>query len=734
MIRNRGLYAPLVLSKLINGVKLKIMSKLFKSKFFLGSLVVAAVFVAVGGLRATPVSADCGITHTLKVGSVYHSEVMCLQSALDNGLAADGAFGPHTKAAVMAWQKANNLVADGVFGPKSRAVWEASVVGVSYPAGCMSNSGYSSTTGLPCAGGTYPAGCTSNVGYSPTTGAPCNGTVGVTLPAGCATASGFSSTTGQPCTATTVSTGTNGYLADIAIDSTNRVSTVYESDQDKVVAGFRATARLADQTVNRVRVTFVNTLPSVSSANLSKYISGASLWYGSTKIATMAVTDADRGTSNDIYTFNFSGLNAKIAKDQIGRFYVSVNANGSIDTNDTDANWTVTFLAGGIQAVSPDGSVDTYPAGDIAQTGLMFNKFSTSGLKATVALSATNPAASVVTVQSNTTATNGVNLLKFTIKAENSDLTLRKIPIQIVGTQNVSAIVNTIKLYRDGNLVDSLDGSNGFVVNTALNTPVAGFPAGAITSTATTGATTTGYVFSNLSDPYNKITTGTSAEFSVVVDLKGTNANAQYNAGDTLVASLTNADVQLASNFSVQDSNGDQLASNTSVRVGSAVGSVMTLLVNGVNIVMGSPSITTVTDAGLVKQVTYNIPVSVTAIGNTSYFGQTVQKSATATGTNAFAFVFQDSAAPTSDLTTGTSSSTFSCNASLESGAYRLDSGSTKTCTIQVTLTNGPTANHSFRVALKQVQTFAEAGLLTSSVQTLLPVESYQTGYQIINQ
>jgi peptidoglycan hydrolase-like protein with peptidoglycan-binding domain len=705
------------------------MSNLFKSKFLTGVMVVTVL--AIGAFAFTAgvqtASADCSITSTLRLGSTG-AQVQCLQTAL-GGLTVDGSFGPKTKAAVMAWQAKEGLVADGIFGPKSNAVWMANQVNVGvFPAGCTSAVGFSSTTGMSCSGvvmtGGLPAGCTTTSGFSPTTGMSCSVLTG--LPAGCSSTAGYSPTTGAKCDSTGVvaPSGTNGYLTDFALDSTSRVSTVYESQQDQVVAGLRGTARLADQTVNRVRVTFVNT-NTASSANLAKYISGASLWMGSTRLATMTVAQADRGTSNDVYTFNFSGLSAKVLKDQIGRFYVSVNANGSIDSTDAaTANWTVTFLAGGVSASSPDGSFDTYPANDIAQTGLMFGKFSTSGLKATVALASDNPSASVVTVQSNTTATNGVNVLKFTIKAQNSDLTLRKIPIQVVATGNVtSAIINTVKLYKDGNLVDSLDGSNGFTVS-----------GGVITTTPTASANTTGYIFTNLSDPYNKIVSGTSAEYSVVVDLKGTNSNAQFTAGDTLTASLANGDVLSSANFSVQDSNGDQLASNSSVRVGSAVGSVMTLLVNGVNVVMNGSTITTVTDAGLVKQVTYNIPVSVTAIGNTAYFSQTVQDAATVSGTNAFAFVLQDSANPTVDLTTGTLTSTFSCNASLESGSFRLDSGSTKTCNIQVIVTNGPTANHSFRVALKQVKTFAEAALSTGSVQTLLPVESYQTGYQLINQ
>ncbi|MES2416420.1 MAG: peptidoglycan-binding protein [Patescibacteria group bacterium] len=692
------------------------MSKLFKSKFLLGMMVVAVMFVGVFAVKANPVSAaNCStFTITLKYG-MRNSQVMCLQQMLnEKGFHVDGVsagspgmettyFGNATKAAVMSMQANLGLTADGVFGPMSRAALVAR--------GNVS--------------GNFPAGCASAAGFSMTTGMPCNG-AGAVLPAGCATAAGFSVTTGQPCTSTTVVSGTNGYLADFAADSTNRVSTVYESETDKVVAGFRATARLSSQNVNRVRVTFVNA--GTGSTNLGKYISSASLWMGSTKLATMSVNDADRATSSDTYTFNFSGLNAPIAKDTIGRFYVSVNANGSLDSSDaTNANWTVAFTAGGISASSPDGSYDTYDSSAITQTGLLFGKFVSNGIKATVGISSSNPSAAIVSV-GNTSATNGQTLLKFTVKATNTDLTLRKVPVQVttVGA-NGSAIINTLKLYRGSDLVDSVDGSNGYT-----------FTTGASTDTATTsGATNTAYKFVNLSS--QTITAGSTVEFSVVADLKSKTAGS-YSDGATIVASVVNADVLDAVDFSVQDQNGDQLtAGSSTLRVGSAIGNVMTLRENGVNTVMGSVvTSTTVASNGDITSVSYSIPLTITAFGNDAYIGQSTQEAVTSTGSGAVAFVFQNAASGSygNDWTSTASHTIISDDATANAlgTGFMLPSGTSKHFHVNVTLTGPLTLNTYYRVQLKTVQTFTDAGLgLGSAVNTLLPVDAFRTNAVYIN-
>src|SRR3989338_2569276 len=150
------------------------MSKLLKSKFLLGVVAFAIMFVGVAVVSDTAsAQTACTITSTLRVGS-KGAEVKCFKAAV--GVSADGSFGPKTKVAVQTWQASEGLVADGIFGAKSRAAFTGGTVGMTYPAGCTSGVGFSSTTGQPCTGTSstvYPAGCTSASGFSPTTGASC---------------------------------------------------------------------------------------------------------------------------------------------------------------------------------------------------------------------------------------------------------------------------------------------------------------------------------------------------------------------------------------------------------------------------------------------------------------------------------------------------------------------------------------------------------------------------------
>nr|MBP6905040.1 peptidoglycan-binding protein [Candidatus Paceibacterota bacterium] len=152
------------------------------TKIFVGALAAVAIFAS---------AASAAYTHTglLKMG-MTSSQVMSLQQALNShgflvsttGAGSPGMesmyFGAKTKAAVMAYQSAKGLSpVDGMVGNITGTSLMANAGGGSgvYPAGCSSNSGFSTTTGLSCSSATLPTGCTSTAGFSPVTGMSCSG-------------------------------------------------------------------------------------------------------------------------------------------------------------------------------------------------------------------------------------------------------------------------------------------------------------------------------------------------------------------------------------------------------------------------------------------------------------------------------------------------------------------------------------------------------------------------------
>ena len=103
---------------------------------------------------ASPVSNDCFVINTLRIGS-KGPEVECLQGKV--GAVTDGSFGPLTKIAVMIFQSSHGLLADGIVGPLSRnALNSVTASNIVYPTGCTSALGYSTTTGTRCDIGINP--------------------------------------------------------------------------------------------------------------------------------------------------------------------------------------------------------------------------------------------------------------------------------------------------------------------------------------------------------------------------------------------------------------------------------------------------------------------------------------------------------------------------------------------------------------------------------------------------
>lgn len=660
-------------------------------KFIVASVAAFALFASVS-------TAAYMHTGLLKMG-MTNANVMSLQQTLNGGgflVSTTGAgspgmesmyFGAKTKAAVMAFQAAKGLTpVDGVVGNITGTALAAMTGGsVSYPAGCTSTSGYSTVNGQPCnSQGNLPAGCTSTVGFSPTTGAACNGST-----TGGNNGGALSGTAGD----ITVSSYTSGLETQVG-----------EGENDQKILGFEVEADAgSDVAITSVKVTFRNS--GSGSTRFARYADTVSIWDQNGNKVGSSDTD-DFSESANVYSRSISLSNVVVRADQEARFFVAVDAAENIDSADYSATWVVTLDSTRFSDAS--GAILTDDT-DVTETVSFTSLASSSDLELKVNLASSNLKAQTVKT-STTSQTNNVELLKFTMKSQGGKMNVDQIPVLLTTSDgNLSDVT--------GNLMLSIDGKSFSE------------------SVSTSGSQTSTIVFDDLDLDLDADETVTG---TITADINSFGTSyGNFAEGTTLLASIPSSYVTATSgtlSIDAEDVNGDVLV--TGDRTGSATGEIMTFRSIGVNTVMGTPSYSRVTDQnGLVTSVTYTVPVSVTSFGNTLYVGQSAQLATTTSGSNAFALAFQTSAAPTTDETTSSASIALSSSdATIESGAFRIDDGSTKRFSITVTLNTPTTTAANYRVQLKQIQTFTNAALFSgASSSSLLPVESYRTDYQYIN-
>jgi hypothetical protein len=280
-------------------------------KFLVGTVAAFALTLVVAS------TASAAYTHTglLKMG-MSSSQVKSLQQTLNGGgflVSTTGAgspgmesmyFGAKTKEAVIAFQSAKGLGADGIVGAQTGTALAAMTGGsVSYPAGCSSTTGYSTTTGVKCdsTGGSTSGGSTSTGGLS-------------------------------------------GGAADITVSkhSTDVESNVREGEEEVAIAGFEIEADGGDVSVTSVRVTLAKSaVVSGESDRLENYIDEVSIWFDGKKVGSADASDFSRDTTTapDTYTETIQLSGAVVREDDEEKFLVAVTAVDSIDVDEQDATF-----------------------------------------------------------------------------------------------------------------------------------------------------------------------------------------------------------------------------------------------------------------------------------------------------------------------------------------------------------------------------------------------------------
>jgi hypothetical protein len=421
-------------------------------KFLIGTVVALALLVGVTASAAY----DFGPT-TLKVGS-SGQYVMNVQTVV--GATADGAFGNMTKAKVMAWQASHGLVADGVVGPATKAAMNATApTAGTYPAGCTSAVGYSTTTGQSCAATTtYPAGCTSAMGYSSTTGAKCDG-----------------ATTG----------GSTGVLGSdegdiIAVKEVASADSKLEEGKDNELFAFTAEVE-GDVKIDRVDFYLDSTAAAGQSENADDYFKSASLYVNGTKVGTVDVGDfvedsyyTNATTPSDItvtgvdgdneqYRIRFSGMSASYSDGAKPKFVLAFEALASIDGTDIGETWGVGIDTDSIRFVDGQGFSGT--AGE--QLNDTFTGDTQDVAKLAIKSSSNDPELTTFEV-SDTDETKDVTVFKFYVEEMNDvDVTVEDMTLTLTTgtTADESAVISSADLYKGSTLLGSESVPTGGEVN-----------------------------------------------------------------------------------------------------------------------------------------------------------------------------------------------------------------------------------------------------------------------------
>src|SRR3989344_3083576 len=648
------------------------MINLLKSKFFLGVMVVAIMFVGAFALNTEKASADCSIYSTLRIGSVG-VDVQCLQTKV--GANADGKFGPMTLAAVKAWQASHGLVADGIVGPMTRAALNGlDVVSGNFPAGCTSVVGYSTITGLPCWGGSsnLPAGCLSGYVYSATTGMPCSG--GLNLPAGCTSVAGYSPTTGVKCDTNQNSDNNNGDLvggagsitvSQTAADVENEVA---EGRSEKVL-GFRVEAEDSDIQVNSVKVTVENT-DTASSRRPDRYLNTIEIWKGDTKVGSIKATDLTRGSGNTYSkTITLSDAVVREGSGNKETFYVVFKAISKIDSGDMQsASFDVDLNS--IRFSDASGSSLTSSA-SLGVNGITFTDLATSGeVRMKVSLGGNNPDEGSVQVN-EFSSTSNVSLLEFDLKAESTDMSISKLSINLESTiSDLNDIVSEVKLMKGNTTLADYSGSFDGDMSQRIEF--------------------------DLYDDLD-IDEGDTETLRVVAKLLKQDNN--FDNGSTLRASLA---TPLATYLVAEDENGDDIVNFS----GSANGYAQTLFVNGATIAYVSSTSTQVDQAGKVRD--FILVFDVTAVGD----DLTVDRTSLDDNNNdGIQYIVSGSG-------TNTESANLSSNASLSGNVYTVYEGQTRRFTLTVTVTTDTTGQK--KIVLEEVAGVSTTSTIESTSATVI--------------
>lgn len=552
---------------------------------------------------------------------------------------AMGTFGPLTKSAVAAWQASAGLPATGYFGPLSRAK-------------------------LNTTGGT--TGSTGSTG----------------------------STSGS----------LQGGAGDVSVSerSSGVEDEILEGDEEVKVLGFEVEADGSDVAVTSVRVEFEH--DGSGSDRLDRYVDEVFVMQG-TKIVGSA--DADEfNESSDVYSENIALSGAVVGEDETERFYVAITAANNIDSDDLSQDWEVAL--GQIRFEDATGAIltdntGTGVNGTITET-FSFEDLSSSGDIELTVSEDDDEINDAHTVQvDDSSDTNDVELLSFTIEADGSDLFLNDMEFSLTSTgAGVTEMVSDLRLMMEGDEVGSVSLSGGFSSSTATNKIL---------------------TVSDLDDDEVSVDEGDTVSFTLVADIN--NIDGGFVNGASIAASTT------ASDIDAEDENGDDVTDLT----GSAESDGTSFSASGVTIDVVSTDTDVVFNLDSTSdddQGKFIIVFDVTAFDESAYveLSATRGTSESNTGANYLIENANDGTASTTGSIAGTVLT--STKSPTSNNRVKINAGATERFTLTIYYNPATADSASFRGQLYSVN-FAETDIDATEQELALPAAEFQTDPEFVN-
>ena len=418
-----------------------------------------------------------------------------------------------------------------------------------------------------------------------------------------------------------------------------------------------------------------------------------SLWVDGEKIGEMDASSKDDYLGDeDNGIIRFSDLKLVAMEDEQVEITIAATLQDNLDSENLGV-WDV--KAKSLRFFDADGVATTQEGTPVIDDTASFN-IEVAGIDEELkfSLGDNNPDSTNIVVD-ETSTTNGVTTLEYTLKAKDGDITLNDLSVALVTSDDIDDVVSDIEIDIDGQT---------FSDDTKL-------------FTGTTATVTQTYTFDIDGDV--TIDDGDEVTVKVILDLKRQNGN--YANGTTIQAKVG------TTQRDATDAEGeDDLTSANSQFTGSAIGDVHTLVATGILVPVDgfSSTIDTLGQNDTIGE--YTIEFEVTAVEEDFYIKDFASTTASA-ATGGIEFSIDPAAA-------GTVTAVLDSTSDEDTpGVFTVRDGETETFTL--TVTYDPAVAGSFRVLLEEVWSSQNVDGVTGSVIFVpSPVTDFRTASKAINQ